>query len=663
MRRTVFFVFLIAFPLLSRCTFDSTESLSGDWNAALNFLPGSKDPFAKLEWKAIGTPAKLSRESGIDTFRYRGWIILQRPLPLDLGQKALEGKLALHIGRVSDAAIIYLDDTIAAKIGNESPYQSGFRHFTGSLPWKGTSPPKVLRIAMLATEQFPATISGLEIQGGSTEDVFAHANYLELISCFFVAIYLSIGCYHMILGLRRLEDLYNIHFGLFALLLAAFYAFQTYTFETVSGNQVLLRERLEETVLFLLGPPLLFFLSDYFYGTLSRFGLLAQLFFTGMVIAVWFSDYRHLMVLRDVWHLMAFAVMVYVMFYIARECYEKKRDAMYMAPGIGLLMLTGIHDIMVARGLLYSIPGTSKFSFLILNAGLAVILANRVIRLQQRVTDLNAHLEQRVESRTIELAAALSDLQNKDKRIQNEMELAREIQLGILPEMPLLWKEFRITARYQSMRKIGGDFYDVQQTRDGKLAILMADVSGHGIPASLITTMTKISFTTALQHSSSPAEVLRAINDEILAHITSHQYLTAALIVISENGDALYASGGHCPAVLIGKSDIRLVSSAGSILGAMREAPVAIEEIPVEIKSGDRLLLYTDGITEARHNRENFGMDRLRQICAEVGQEDGETFLDSVLSAVSRFAQKADPDDDISLLLLEHTAGVPVRNE
>ncbi|HNJ36183.1 MAG TPA: SpoIIE family protein phosphatase, partial [Leptospiraceae bacterium] len=115
--------------------------------------------------------------------------------------------------------------------------------------------------------------------------------------------------------------------------------------------------------------------------------------------------------------------------------------------------------------------------------------------------------------------------------------------------------------------------------------------------------------------------------------------------------------------VLIGKSDIRLVSSAGSILGAMREAPVAIEEIPVEIKSGDRLLLYTDGITEARHNRENFGMDRLRQICAEVGQEDGETFLDSVLSAVSRFAQKADPDDDISLLLLEHTAGVPVRNE
>ncbi len=197
--------------------------------------------------------------------------------------------------------------------------------------------------------------------------------------------------------------------------------------------------------------------------------------------------------------------------------------------------------------------------------------------------------------------------------IQKELETARQIQLSILPsEIPKI-EGLDIAARYIPMTSVAGDFYDFIVVDEKHIGILVADVSGHGMPAALIASMLKIALSGQTAHAADPAQVLWGLNQALCGKFQVH-FVTAAYIYIDmEKRTLTYAGAGHPPLLLSGGSEgVRSVEENGLFLGKFSFATYTSVELP--LKAGDRVLLYTDGIPEtANPEGIEFGAECFKQ--------------------------------------------------
>jgi len=200
--------------------------------------------------------------------------------------------------------------------------------------------------------------------------------------------------------------------------------------------------------------------------------------------------------------------------------------------------------------------------------------------------------------------------------IRNELEIARRIQRSILPdEMPEL-RGVQIAAQYVPMSEVAGDFYDFLIVDDRRVGLLIADVSGHGVPAALVASMVKVAIAAQAEHASDPARVMAGLNS-VLSGKLQGQFVTAAYLFLDlENGTASYSAAGHPPLLhyRAAEQSIQGVVENGLILGIMPFASYQSKESRLE--SGDRFLLYTDGVVEANQRGEEFGEERVKQILA-----------------------------------------------
>jgi len=279
-----------------------------------------------------------------------------------------------------------------------------------------------------------------------------------------------------------------------------------------------------------------------------------------------------------------------------------------------------------------------------------------ILEMAKEIEEHRKNLELKVEQRTEELREALASLKEKDDMIQKQLEIASNIQRSILPGRIDDWNELKFSVRYIAMEKIGGDFYDVYQIKGDKLGILIADVSGHGIPAALITSMAKISFSSATQQYDSPKRVFQEVNQNILEHIKTQDYMTAFFVVIDDDYNVTYSNASHQKAILIRSDEGRteLLDTNGLFIGAIEEARETYEEKETKLKYGDRLLLYTDGIPEAANmEREEYSVERLLEISLKNRHLPLEDFTSYIIEDVQRFKGKAPVEDDITLLVIE----------
>jgi phosphoserine phosphatase RsbU/P len=242
--------------------------------------------------------------------------------------------------------------------------------------------------------------------------------------------------------------------------------------------------------------------------------------------------------------------------------------------------------------------------------------------------------------------------------IQRELETAREIQLSILPEEIPKIAGLDIAARYIPMTSVAGDFYDFIVVDEKHLGILIADVSGHGMPAALIASMLKIALAAQTSDAADPAQVLLGLNQALCGKF-QHHYVTAAYLFVDMlKGVLKYAGAGHPPLLVwsgssTGSSDgVRAVEENGLFLGKFPQATYSSVELP--LKSGDWCLLYTDGITETTNPSQiEFGTNRFRQfLVTEQGQSAGH-FADRLLKELSQWSARdtdGDLDDDVTLV-------------
>jgi len=241
--------------------------------------------------------------------------------------------------------------------------------------------------------------------------------------------------------------------------------------------------------------------------------------------------------------------------------------------------------------------------------------------------------------------------------IDQEMKSAARIQASILPPGPPSVSGLQIAVRYLPMTAVAGDFYDFLTPGAGGLGILVADVTGHGVPAALVASMVKVAISSQAEYASEPGRVISALN-HVLCRQVQGQFATAGYLFVDvARRTARYAAAGHPPLLLWRKSarTLREFRENGLLMGVRPSEKYA--ETPIELEPGDRLLLYTDGIPEASNGGEEFfGDERLAEFTAAHEDLTAEAFADALLARLAAWSgggPRNTQTDDISLVVVD----------
>jgi serine phosphatase RsbU (regulator of sigma subunit) len=244
-------------------------------------------------------------------------------------------------------------------------------------------------------------------------------------------------------------------------------------------------------------------------------------------------------------------------------------------------------------------------------------------------------------------------------RDQRELEIARDIQQGFLPQEVPRTEGLAVAARSLPARVVGGDFYDFAPMREGGPAFLIADVSGKGVPAALFTGLTRSLLRVYLSEGRGLAEAVAAVNAFLTDENPTGMFVTLFCAKFDRDNRVLrYANAGHNPPLLVrgGGGEILKLKAAGIPVGLMPEAPYSEGEVAVG--PGDVLLLYTDGVTEAFNGREElFGEERLDAVARGLGDAAPDQCIERILAAVQGFSEGAPQSDDITLVVVRIGAG------
>ena len=254
-----------------------------------------------------------------------------------------------------------------------------------------------------------------------------------------------------------------------------------------------------------------------------------------------------------------------------------------------------------------------------------------------------------------ELREAHETLAQQLLAINNELELARQTQLSILPKDTPRLPGLEIAARYMPMSAVAGDFYDFVMVDEKHVGILIADVSGHGLSAALVASMLKSALPAQLPHASDPARVLSGLNQALFGKFEAH-YVTAAYVFVDmANNTVSYAGAAH-PPLLWWHANTQHASEClenGLMLGPFRDSTYSAMTFALE--KGDEIILVTDGILEARDSSgDQFGMDRLRTTIESNHALSANAFADALLAGLSTWSETAigpGQTDDITLIV------------
>jgi phosphoserine phosphatase RsbU/P len=235
--------------------------------------------------------------------------------------------------------------------------------------------------------------------------------------------------------------------------------------------------------------------------------------------------------------------------------------------------------------------------------------------------------------------------------IQKELEIARRIQMDILPSAYPDSDHFQVAARYVPMTSVAGDFYDFLLTDPQQAGLLIADVSGHGVPAALIASMVKLAATAQRANAADPAKLLDGMN-AVLCGNTQSQFVTAAYVYLDAASSTLrYSAAAHPPMLLLRAGEIIPIEENGLMLAAFSFATYVTATHPLE--PGDRLVLYTDGLLEAANTEgEEFGPERLANLLKKTARRSPDHAADEIVSSLKRWSRAQ--NDDLTLLICDY---------
>src|SRR5215203_4657835 len=275
---------------------------------------------------------------------------------------------------------------------------------------------------------------------------------------------------------------------------------------------------------------------------------------------------------------------------------------------------------------------------------------------EEEVRQLNKDLEKRVAERTEQLKSAMAKQQKvaqERERIEQELRVARMIQHTLLPKSLPELEGHQIAVYYQPAREVGGDFYDFLDLPDGRLGLIVGDVSGKGVPAAIVMAITRTLLRAAYRiGSSAPGEILEQVNNILYGDIPANMFVTClAALLDSRTGRLQYANAGHDLPYVRHADGVGRLRARGMPLGLMPN--MSYEQKGITLEPGESVLLYSDGLVEAHDpQREMFGFPRMQGFVG--AHPDAATLIDSLLAELERFTgEEWEQEDDITLLTLQ----------
>jgi len=250
------------------------------------------------------------------------------------------------------------------------------------------------------------------------------------------------------------------------------------------------------------------------------------------------------------------------------------------------------------------------------------------------------------------------ELTRFQERMTAELALAARLQMGLLPTLPGQASGIRYTHRYLPAEGIGGDIYSIVSVPDGGTALLIADVSGHGVTAALISAMVKTFFEAQVRQGGTPLDWAKGMNRDLARSTLSEQFATAFLAHLDPEKSTLrYVVAGHDSPIHIhqgshgGLNQPTQLTGKGFMLGIDEDLPFT--EQTSSFRVGDRMILFTDGIVEVeREDRSLLGHEGLLKFCSELPR-DAEQAADQIVEQVRTFNDPAPFLDDVTLVILD----------
>lgn len=253
------------------------------------------------------------------------------------------------------------------------------------------------------------------------------------------------------------------------------------------------------------------------------------------------------------------------------------------------------------------------------------------------------------------LREANAQLEKRAREIEAELALANNVQQSLAPKR-IQWGRVAVETAYFPVNSIGGDFGHVMPLDEGHLNLLVCDVSGHGISSALIANRIYSETMSLLERRVDAGEMLRQLNRFVVQQLrVSGFYFTMAIVRLTEHGARMsFAAGGHPPAIYLSRGgEARLLQARGTVLGMLDEAIPSDATEEFDLAPGERVVLYTDGLTEVWNQRnEMLGTDGFTEIVRRHARLPLAEMKQAILRDVEAF-RHGPPTDDVSLVLVE----------
>ena len=242
------------------------------------------------------------------------------------------------------------------------------------------------------------------------------------------------------------------------------------------------------------------------------------------------------------------------------------------------------------------------------------------------------------------------------KRLEDELELAKNIQMSLLPRKPPKIEGYTVAGACQEAREVGGDYYDFIPLSDGSTLVAVGDVSGKGLRAAIFMAISRAVLRAQEMSDLAPKALMTRINKLLLPDFHRDMFITVALVRLFPDGRVLYSSAGHDPI-------IRLRSDGSTEVFKTKGSPVAflpdmlfqkrLEEMEFELESGDRLILYSDGFPEARNEEEEeLGFEKLQEMAVQHAGKEAKEIVERLMEDTWKFIGEAEQHDDMTLVVI-----------
>ena len=243
---------------------------------------------------------------------------------------------------------------------------------------------------------------------------------------------------------------------------------------------------------------------------------------------------------------------------------------------------------------------------------------------------------------------------SEQQKTKTELEVAKDIQLATLPSEIETSKDIEIVAELRAAKEVGGDFYDYFKIDDDHTAIVIGDISGKGVPAAMFMMKTITCFRNHIGPNKTSAEILKLMNATLFDHNNSQMFVTCFLAIINNNtGELKFANAGHNPPIIGSNKNYRFLRcKTGFVLGALENVPVVDETI--YLKNGESIMLYTDGVTEARNPEGEFYGER--RFLDLMNAREYTCLVEThhaLKDDIEKFVNGADQSDDVTIITMK----------